>query len=101
MKSELSRGALEQDTGGLNRQRWQRVGLRSGRIERSAGEAGDPEFLFDLGVVRLEVGITDRPVLKVGAGHGTPACTLAKVEFFESPEVAGKVNGSSAHHAPV
>src|SRR5712664_39887 len=77
MPAELARGTLENYAGGFHGKRRHGVGLRARRIEGAgAGEAGDADFPFYFGVVRLEIGVGDGPVAEVGAGNGADFAAL-------------------------
>src|SRR6478736_6480913 len=70
VQAELARAALEEDARRLHRQWRHRIRLGARRIEGTrAGEARHTDLPFDLGVVRLEIGVGDRPVSEAGAGN--------------------------------
>src|ERR1035441_6821388 len=48
-----------------------------------AGQSGNAEFLFGLGVIRLQLGVADGPVVEAGVGNGTPFRALHQAEFVE------------------
>src|ERR1700751_3464382 len=97
MVAELAATGFEYYTVSLHRKRGHRIGLGARRIERAgAGEARDADFPLNLGVVRLEVGIRDRPVGEVGAGNVGELVVLLEIDFVESPEVSGEVDAAAA-----
>ena len=97
MQPQLARAALEQHARRLHRQRRHRVRLAARRVERArAGEARHADLPLDLGVVRLELGVADRPVRKGGAGDRADAAAFVEVDLVQAPVVRGEVRGAAA-----
>src|SRR5216683_2316119 len=102
MPAELARGAFKNYARTLHGERRHGVGLGARRIEGAgAGEAGDADFPFDLGVVGLEIGVGDGPVAQVGAGNGADFAALDEIDFVEAPEIRGEVHAGAADAATV
>src|SRR5579859_7045428 len=77
MPAELPSGALENHAGTFHRQRRHGIGLGARRIEGAgAGQAGDTNFPFDLGVVGLEIGVGYGPIAEVRSGDGANFAAL-------------------------
>ena len=92
MQAQLARAAFEKHARRLHRQRRHRIGLRARRIEGArAGEARHADLPFDLGVIRLEIGVGDRPVSEAGAGNRAEHAALDEVNLVKAPEVGGVV----------
>ncbi len=95
--AELAATTFEDDAVSLHRKRWHRIGLGARRVERAgAREARDANFPLNLGVVRLEVGVADRPVGKVGAWNVANLAVFLEIDFVEAPEVGGEVDAAAA-----
>src|SRR5258708_16846555 len=70
MPAELARGTLENYAGTFHGKRRHGIGLGARRIEGAgAGEARDADFPFDLGVIRLEIGVGDGPIPQLSPGN--------------------------------
>src|SRR5262249_53687029 len=52
-------------------------------------------------VIRLEIGVGDRPVRDAGAGNCPEQAALDEVDLAEAPEVCRVVQASAADAAPV
>src|SRR6266852_2404711 len=97
MPAELARGTLENYAGTFHGKRRHGIGLGARRIEGAgAGEARDADFPFDLGVVRLEIGVGDGPIAQIGAGNGADFAALDEIDFVEAPEIRGEVYAGAA-----
>src|SRR6266481_8393135 len=97
MVTELAAGALEDNAVSLYRQRRHGIGLGARRIERARpGEAGYADYPLDLRVVRLKVGIGNRPIGKGGAGNIADLAVFLEIDFVETPEVGGEVDAAAA-----
>ncbi len=102
MPAELAGGALENYAGGFHRKRRHGVGLRARGIERTGARlAGDAYFPFDLGVIRLEIGVGDGPVAQVGAGDRADFAALDEIDFMEAPEIRREMHAGAADEASV
>ena len=102
MPAERLGGPLGEHADRLDRQGRQRIGPAPRRIEGiGAGQATDAHLPFDPGVVGLEVGVGDRPVVEAGSGDRPLEAPLDEVHLVETPVVAGEVDGAAAHHAAV
>ena len=102
MQPQLARAALEEHAGRLHRQRRHRIRLRARRIERAgAGETRHADLPLDLGVVRLEIGVGDRPVGEAGAGDRAEHAALDEVDLVKAPEVRRVVQARAADAASV
>src|SRR5215471_7577843 len=66
-----------------------------------SGKPGHADVPFDLGVVRLEVGVGNRPIGEIRAGYGTDLAALNEINLMETPEVCGEVNAGAADEAPI
>ena len=80
------------------------VRLRARRIERAgSSQSRDADLPLDLGVVRLEIGVRDRPVGEPRAWDRAEHAALVEVDFVEAPEVrrvvqARAADATSVHH---
>src|SRR5262249_28086873 len=75
---------------------------RARRIKRArACKARDTDFPFDFRVIRLEIGISDRPVNERRAGGWADFATFYKIDFMEAPEIRGEVIARAADGTPV
>src|SRR5437867_7521687 len=84
------------------RQRRERVGLGTGRIQRAcSGKSRDSKFPFGFGVIRLELLVTDRPICKAGARNRSQNAALHEVDFVKAPVVSRKVDRAAAHQARI
>ncbi len=102
MPAELARRAFENDAARFHRQRRHRIRLRTRRIERAgAGETGNADFPFHFRVIRLEVGVSDRPVGERGARNRSNFAALDKINFMEAPVVRGEMDAGPADHPAV
>ena len=98
MQAQLAGGVFEDHAGRLHRQGRQRIRLGTPRFERvRAGQAGDAQLLFGLGVVRLEIRVRDGPIVQTGAGHAAPLALLLEIRFPQAPVVGGEVDRAAAH----
>src|SRR5579859_905022 len=102
MPAELARGALENDSAGLHRQRRHGIGFRTGRI-KGAGtrKTGDTDFPFDFGVVRLQVRISDGPIHEICAGNRADFAALDEVNFVKAPVIRGEMDARAADHPAI
>ena len=64
------------------------------------GHAGNTDFPFRLGIVRLEVRVNG-PVGKPCAGDGTPLAAFPKINFVKAPVVSSEMHGSAAYSPAV
>src|SRR6266436_1344869 len=97
MPAELARGTLENYAGTFHGKRRHGIGLGARRIEGAgAGEARDADFPFDLGVIRLEIGVGDGPIAQIGAGNRADFAALDEIDFVEAPEICGEVHAGAA-----
>ncbi len=100
--AEFARGAFKNNAVGFYRQRRHGIWLGTRGIERAgAGESGDAHFPFHFGVVRLEVGVGDRPVDKCGAGDRADFAALLEIDFVEAPEIGGEMVAGAADGAAI
>jgi len=102
MPTELASGTFKNYAAGFYGKRGHGIRLGTRRIEGTgAGESGDADFPFDLGVVGLKVGIGDGPIHEIGAGDGADLAALNKIDFVEAPEVRGEMHTGAADEAAV
>jgi hypothetical protein len=77
-----------------------RLGAR--RVERTrAGEARHADLPLDLGVIRLEVGVGDRPVGEAGAGNRAKDAALVEIDLVKAPEVGRVVQAPATDRAAI
>ena len=102
MPAEFLCGALENHSAGFYRERRVGVGLRARGIERArAGEAGNANFPFHFGVVRLKIRIGDRPVREARASDWTVLAAFDEIDLMETPIVGSEMHGAAADAATV
>jgi hypothetical protein len=102
MPAKLARGALKDHATRFHGQGRHRIGLGARGIKRTGtGLAGHANLPFDLGVVRLEVGVGDGPIGQRGTGDGTYLAALDEIDFVEAPEIRGEMYTRAADEAAV
>ena len=102
MPAELARSALHQDARRFDGQWGQRIGFRSRWIKRTCARLpGHAKLPLRFRVIRFEVVVSDRPVLKPGTGNRAFSRPLDKVKFVESPIVRGEMNAAAANDAAI
>src|SRR6476661_6109131 len=102
MPAELACSAFHQDARRLDGQGRQWIRFRSRGVERTgAGQAGDAKFPFRFRVVRLQIVVSDRPILEIGTGNRAFSRSLDKIEFVESPVVGSEMNAAPANNAAI
>ena len=100
--AELFRGPLEQDPGGLDWNRRERIRPAPRRIEGArAGKSGDADLPLDPRIVGLQVGVGDGPIGHRASGQRALAASLDEVDLVEPPEIPGVVDRSAADDAPI
>src|SRR5207248_2846837 len=79
MQSEFSRRTLKEDTRGFHGHRRQRIRFRAWSLERvRSRKARNPEIVFGFRIVRLEIGVADRPVGERSTWNITEEAALMK-----------------------
>ena len=96
MQPQLLRDRLKDLARRLHGKRRQRIGRRTGALERiGAREPGHAELLFHFRVVRFEIGVTDGPILERCSGQTAPSRPLLEIHLMEAPEIRCEVNGAA------
>ncbi len=99
MPAQLARSAFHQDARRLDGQWRQRIGFRSRRIKRTGARLSrNAKLPFRFRVVRLQIVVSDRPILKIGTGNRAFSRPLYKVELVESPS---RINGPRTNSLPL
>src|SRR5690348_15110449 len=96
MPAELLRRGLEDDArrlDGKGRQRKRRRARWLPGIDRMV--SGDAEHLLGARVIRLEIGVGDRPIGEAGTADGAEQTALAEVELAKAPEIRREVHTAS------
>src|SRR5947209_3746958 len=102
MQPELSRRALEQDARRFHWHGRQRVRFRARPLERvRSREARNPEIVLGFRIVRLEIGVADRPVGERSARNITEEAALVKIALMEAPVITGEVYRAAAYLSSV
>jgi len=102
MIAELSRCPLEDDARTFDGQWRHGIGLGARRVERTgAGKPGNADLPLNLGVIRLEVRVTNRPVDQSGSGNLTHLAALDKINLVETPEVGSEMDAAATHATTV
>ena len=98
MQAQLARAPFQEHAGGLHRERRHRIRARARRIERiDTSQARHADLPLDLGVVRLEIGVRDRPVIEASAGNGAEHAALDEIDLVKAPVVRRVVEARPAH----
>jgi hypothetical protein len=93
---------FENYAGSLGGERRHRVGLRTRWIKRTGtGKAGHADFPLYFRVIRLEIGVGDRPVGEAGAGDRAELGALDEIDFVEPPEIRGEMDAGATDQATV
>src|SRR6185295_13335662 len=80
----------------------QRVWSAARRIERArAGEPRHSDLPLDPTVIRLEVGVTDRPIGEPGSLDWSLPASLDEIDFVEAPVIRGEVHRAAADQTTI
>src|SRR5262249_45892813 len=102
MQAELAGTPFQQHSRRLHRQRWHRIWPGSRRLPRmGAREPGYADLPFDLGIVRLQLRIPDRPIREPCAGDTAEPAMLLEIDLPESPVIGSEMRAAATDRARI
>ncbi len=96
MPAQLACRTFENHSGRFHRQRRHGIWLRTRRIEGTgARETRNTNFPFHFRVVRLQIGVRDRPIGETRSRNRANLTALDEIDFMKAPVVCGEVHGGA------